>query len=72
MIVTMWILIMIIDPEEFNEWARTKDNLERMIAPFTLESDCRAAMKAMEREAQISFRHHKYECVLEQMWKHQS
>jgi hypothetical protein len=55
------------DPEEFNDWARTPQNMEITLAGFSQEWECQTAKESMEREAAIHFRPRRYVCIYDKM-----
>lgn len=55
MFVMMWVLVLYLNPEQFYEQYRTKDNLEKGIRAFREEWACEHAKQALERGVNLGW-----------------
>ena len=69
MLINMWVLVLLFDPVNFNEWAQTQQNLEWSERGFYHEYQCEAAKTALTWGVPVGgMMSRGYACVRESAW----
>lgn len=72
MIIKMWLLVLLLHPHNFNEWARTPENMGLLLTAYHQEWECESAREALQREAKVQYKPNLYVCFHDDYFMHPS